>query len=197
MATPRPMPVLPSSSRLRMARTTSSASAARTWPASRRLSTIARMTASLVVAVSEGMIASRTTNSPRRMAGSLRSVLSGLVQAPAGGQVAGGGGAAVVLDAVFVAPQLALDLGEAQVHGGDDVVVGLGGDEVVLVLGLDQELDQGLVFLRLLQVQGDLDQGQAVEQVHQLVRLVADGLLVGLAEVPMSDGDLDLHGRDS
>src|SRR5262245_51118192 len=171
MATPRPMPVLPSSSRLRMARTMSSMSVPRNWPASRRLSTMARMTPSLVVADSDGMMASRTTNSDIRMM-LLPSLLS-RVERGRPGHVAGRGRPAVVLDRFLVAAELALQLVHGQVHRGDHVVVGVLGDEVVLVFRLDEKLDPGLVFLGLLDIDRHLDHREAVEDVGELEGLLA------------------------
>src|SRR6476469_9996414 len=114
MATLRPMPVEPSDSRLRMARTTSSGSAApRSWPAARRLSTISRITSSFVVARSSGMIASLTTKSDMRMAG--LSLLAGLLGTRHAGDLAGRLVASMVLQLLFELAELHLQLVEDHV----------------------------------------------------------------------------------
>src|SRR5579872_541318 len=133
MATPRPMPVEPSSSRLRMALTTSSRSPPRNCPAARRLSTISRMTPSLVVAARAGMIASRTTKSDMRMPAP-PSLFGGLFEAGRAGDLAGRRGPAMVLNLFLVAPQLPFDLVENEIDRSKHVVMALLGDEVVLVL---------------------------------------------------------------
>src|SRR3954470_18296377 len=114
------MPVEPSSSRLRMARTMSSWSPPRNWPAAARLSTICRTTASFEEAFSDGRIAFRQTKSLMRMAGVLRSLLG----AGPGG-LPGVGGAPVILDLLLVAPQLRLQLVQRHINGGHHVGVGL------------------------------------------------------------------------
>src|SRR3954452_17216695 len=139
MATPRPMPVEPSSSRLRMARTTSSRSAPRNWPAARRLSTISRMTPSLLAALSSGMIASRTTKSDMRMPAP-PSFLGRFLAAGSARHLAGRGRPAVVLDLPLITTQLAFELVQGQVHGREHVVVALARDDVVPVLRLHDEL---------------------------------------------------------
>src|SRR5205085_1937257 len=148
-ATPRPMPVLPSSSRLRIARMMSSRSAPRNSPALRRLSTMARMTPSLVVADSDGMIASRTTKSDMRMTFGLRSLLGGPTGLRAGSHLAGRGGPATVLDLFLVAADLALDLVQGQVDRSHQVRLTFLRDKVVLVFGLDDELDVAALLFGL------------------------------------------------
>src|SRR5262249_26248653 len=168
----------------------------RNWPASRRLSTMPRITASLVVACSDGRMASRTTNSDMRMAGSLRSLLA--VFRPAGaGDIAGGGGPAMVPDLLFIAAEMSPELVQGQVDRGDHVGVAVLGDEVVPVLSLNHELDVALVVTGLVQIDRHLNHRQAIENVQELQSLVADDALVVIAEVTMANGDLHLHGRDS
>src|SRR5262249_54012440 len=152
----------------------------------------------LLEAVRSGTIASRTTKSDIRMAAPPSLVAGFLGGLTGAGHVADRGGAAAVLDLLLVAAQLRLKFGQGEVHGGEDLVVALVGDEVVLVLGLDDELDPALVLDRLagtsvagaslavdrpvgrpavadaLEVDGDLDQRQSVEQVGELVGFFAD-----------------------
>src|SRR5262245_57628735 len=193
MATPRPMPVEPSSSRLRMARMMSSVSVPRNCPAPLRLSTMPRMTASLVVATSDGMIASRTTNSDMRIMMILPSLLADVLVLRGTGHFAGRGSPATVLDLFFIAAKLSLKLVQHQIDRREHVVLILAGDEVVLVLGLNEELDEGLVLLGLLDVHRDLDHGQPVEHVGKFERLLADDCLGCITEVTVPDGDLHLH----
>src|SRR5205085_1251719 len=71
-----------------------------------------------------------------------------------------------------------------------DLAVALAGDEVVLVLRRDEDLDGPLV---LVEVHGDLDHAQALEEVEQFQGFLTDHLLGGLAQVAVPGGDLDLH----
>src|SRR5436190_22183547 len=132
MATPRPMPVEPRLSRFWMARTTSSVSAEPfSAPAARRLSTISRITSSFVVALRSGRMASRTTKSDMRMAG--LSLLAGLLGLRGGSKLARGGVAPVVLDLLFIATELHLELVLDDVDGPEQVDRLTLGDEIVLV----------------------------------------------------------------
>src|SRR5262245_60688566 len=131
-----------------MARTTSSTSAFLNWPAARRLSTISRMTPSLVVAVNAGTMASRTTKSDMRMVGlSLLARLLG--RGGSSGHLAGGQAAAVVLDLFLVAADLLFELVQDLVGRAENVLSTGAGDEVLGVLGLDVELDPLEVLLKI------------------------------------------------
>ena len=61
--------------------------------------------------------------------------------------------------------------------------------------GLPVVVDDELDVLQLAaQVHGDLDHGEALEQVRKFFRLVANELLRFVVEMAMPRGDFNLHG---
>src|SRR5579871_199189 len=193
IATPRPIPVEPSSSRLSTARTISSDSAAFNWLVLARLPTISRMTPSLVVAVSSGMMASRTTKSVMRMP-DLPSLFACFLQRGHAGHLASRGRAPSVLHLFLIAAQLGFQFIYRQIHCCQDIVVALAGDKIVFVFRRDQDLDQ---FDVVFQIHRDFDRHDPFEEVQQLFCFFSDELLCRLTEMPMPCRDFDLHRVNS
>ena len=100
----------------------------------------------------------------------------------------------MVLDLFFVATDLALDLLQRQVDCRIQIRMGLACHQVVLVFRLDDELD---MIGSLLEIDRHLDERNAVEKVQQLLGLVANELLMGVAEVTVACGDFNLHSKGS
>src|SRR5262249_50133556 len=157
---------------------------------------------SLVVPFRSETIASRTTKSDMRMpnllhepgAGSRRtatalasgtrrtcvpreSVLDLLRASGLAGRLAGTGPATVVLNLLLVPAQLLAQFPDHPVHAGENFRTRLMRDEVVFVLRGHQQLDHVLVRL---QVHSDLDHGETLKVVSQLLNLLSDELLSGI-----------------
>src|SRR5581483_6478610 len=108
------------------------------------------------------MIASRTTKSVMRMPAT-PSFLGRFAWAGTAHHLAGRGSPAAVLDLLFIAAQLAFELGEHQIDGRGQLRMALAGHEVVLVLGLHDKLYELEFFLH---IDRHLDHGQTVEEMR-------------------------------
>src|SRR5262249_43881130 len=169
IATPRPMPVEPSCSRFMIALTMLSCSVFFNCPLARRLSTISRMAASLVVATKFGSIAFRTTksdsfipqpplNSPALTKHRVACERSGCrLELGAFGRVlslrpgrpgfAHGWRAAMILALFLVLAQLLFEFVQNQIDCGAHVRMTFASHEIVFVFRRNDELhDLGGVF---------------------------------------------------
>src|SRR5260370_6305755 len=100
---------------------------------------------------------------------------------------------AVVLNLFLVAMNLVDDLVQRQIDGGQQVGSALAGHQFVLVLRTRQELD--FLALAVPQVHGHFDHCPPAEIMQQPLGLGANLFLVGIVQVSVPDGNLDLHSR--
>lgn len=101
----------------------------------------------------------------------------------------------MVLDLFFVATELAFQLGEGKIDGGQNIVMAFARDDIMLVLGLHHELDD--LGMLVFEIDRDFNHRQPLEQSRQFFRFLPDELLSCFAKMPMPRGNLDLHEHDS
>lgn len=97
------------------------------------------------------------------------------------------------LNFLFVAVDLLLDPIDGRVYRREKFPVVILGDKIVLVLGIDFDFD--LLDALVAYIDGDLNHGDAIEEMKELFGFRLDLRLMIFAEVPMTGGDFDLHSH--
>jgi hypothetical protein len=105
-----------------------------------------------------------------------------------------GRGVAMVLDPFLVLAQLLIDPIQGPIDGRAEFLRALGGDEIVLVLRGNKKFD---VLVVTGDVDDHLDHHESVKMVLESHKLLTDLLLMFIAEVPVTRGDLGLHENRS
>jgi hypothetical protein len=105
-----------------------------------------------------------------------------------------GRGVAMVLDPFLVLAQLLIDPIQGPIDGRAEFLRALGGNEIVLVLRGNKNFD---AFVVTGDVDDHLDHHESAEVSLEPDELLADLLLMFIAEVPVTRGDLGLHENRS